>query len=89
MKDNISEDEVFEDYQDGLPEDFQLAGALIRRKEIDLSTTTVQIALNIDYDLLKEIKQAADQKRLPYQVLITQILRDHITRRALEGGIKQ
>ena len=89
MKDNISEDDVFENYQDGLPEDFQLEGALIRRKEIDLSKTTVQIALNIDYDLLKEIKQAADQKRLPYQVLITQILQDHITRRALEGGIKQ
>ena len=89
MKDNISEDEVFENYQDGLPEDFQLTGALIRRKEIDLSKTTVQIALNIGYDLLKEIKQAADQKRLPYQVLITQILQDHITRRALEGGIKQ
>lgn len=89
MKDNISEDDVFENYQDGLPEDFQLEGALIRRKEIDLSKTTVQIALNIDYDLLKEIKQAADQKRLPYQVLITQILQDHITRRALEGGVKQ
>ena len=89
MKDNISEDEVFEDYQDGLPEDFQLEGALIRRKEIDRSKTTVQIALNIDYGLLKEIKQAADQKRLPYQALIAQILRDHLTRQALEGGIKQ
>ena len=29
MKDNITEDQVFEDYEGGLPEDFSLAGARI------------------------------------------------------------
>jgi predicted DNA binding CopG/RHH family protein len=77
MKDNITEDQVFEDYEDGLPEDFSLAGATIRRKHVDLKEATVQIALHIDYALFKDIQHAAAQQGLPYEAFILQLLRDH------------
>jgi predicted DNA binding CopG/RHH family protein len=84
MKDKISEDKIFEDYQDGLPEDFRLAEAKIRRKHVDLTGSMVQISMHIEYDLLKEIKQDADKKGIAYQALIKQILREHLKRSSLE-----
>lgn len=89
MKDSVSEDRVFEDYQDGLPEDFTLAGAKIRRKPVALEAATVQIALNIDYDLLKGISQAAEQEGLPYQTLIQRIIRDYVQRSSLEQRVRR
>ena len=87
MKDKISEDKVFEDYQDGLPEDFRLEGAKIRRQHVDLKGAMVQISLQIEYDLLQEIKQEADKKAMPYQMLIKQILRDHFKHSSLEQRV--
>lgn len=89
MKGNISEDKVFEDYQGGLPEDFTLEGANIRRKSVDLQTATVQISLRMDYALLKEIQQAAEQEGLPYQTLMQRILRDYVSRAALEQRVRR
>lgn len=80
MQDKITEEQIFEDYQDGLPEDFSLEGAKIRRKPVNLEGATVQISLPIDYALLKDIKQAADQQGLPYKAFIMQILRDYCKR---------
>ncbi|PON12354.1 hypothetical protein C2W62_40035 [Candidatus Entotheonella serta] len=84
MKDNISEDKVFEDYQDGLPEDFELEGAKIRMKSVALHTATVYVSLNLAYNLLKELQQVAAQEGIPYQALITQILQDYVHRSLLE-----
>jgi hypothetical protein len=41
MKDNISEDQVFDDYQGGLPKEFKLKGTNIRRKDVDLQAAPV------------------------------------------------
>lgn len=84
MKDNVSEDKVFEDYQEGLPEDFKLEGANIRRKDADLQAATVEISLKMEYGLLKKIRQAAEQEGLSYQTLITRILQDYMKRSSLE-----
>jgi predicted DNA binding CopG/RHH family protein len=89
MKDNISEDEVFQDYQNGLPEDFKLEEAKIRRKPVDLKKATVQISMKIEYGLLQEIKQTAEKEGIPYQTLMKRILRDHLKHSSLEQRVQK
>jgi predicted DNA binding CopG/RHH family protein len=89
MKDKISEDEVFKDYEGGLPEDFTLEENHIRRKHIDLKNSTVQLSLKIEYELFKAIRQAAEQKAIPYQALIKQILRDYCKHASLEQRVQR
>lgn len=89
MKDNISEDQVFEDYQNGLAEDFELQGATIRRKPVELHTATVEVSLKLTYDFLKELRQAADQEGIPYQTLIVWVLQDYVHRSSLEPRVRK
>lgn len=89
MKDKISEDKVYEDYKNGLPEDFKLEGAQIRRKAVDLKKATVQISMKIEYELLQEIKQTAENEGIPYQTLMKRILRDQLKQTSLEQRIQR
>jgi predicted DNA binding CopG/RHH family protein len=89
MKDKISEDEVFEDYQDGLPEDFTFEESHIRRKHVDLKNSTVQISLKIEYELFKDIRRVAEQKAISYQALIKQILQDYCQHASLEQRVQR
>lgn len=89
MKDKISEDKVFQDYHDGLPEDFNLKEAKIRRKPVDLRKSTVQISMKIEYELLQEIKELAENEGVPYQTLMKRILRDHLQHSSLEQRVKK
>lgn len=76
----MTEDEVFEYYQNGLPDDFKLDKSKIIRKKYDLSKATVQISVELEYDLLSELKEEADKKQLPYQTLMKQIIKDHLSK---------
>ena len=83
----ISEDQVFEAYQEGLPNDFSLKGAKIKKKTFDPNKSTVQISIKVEYDLLMEIKKSAEEKGMPYQTFIKQAVREYM-RENLEGGIE-
>ncbi len=89
MKDNFSEDKVFNDYQNGLPEDFNPKEAKIRRKPVDLRKSTVQISMKIEYELLQEIKEMAENEGIPYQTLMKRILRDHLRHSSLEQRVQR
>lgn len=89
MKDSISEDRVDQDYKKGLPEDFNLKGAKIRRKKVDLRKSTVQISMKIEYDLLQEIKEIAEKEGVPYQTLMKRILREHLGHPSLEQRVQK
>lgn len=82
----ISEDQVAQDYDKGLPEGFRLDKSKIRRKPVmtDEPKVTVQISLKLDADLLEGIKQAATDKGLPYQTFIKQVLKEHLGVPAIE-----
>jgi predicted DNA binding CopG/RHH family protein len=74
-----SEDEVFEYYQNDLPDDFKLDSSKIVRKKVDLSDSTVQISVKFEYDLLKKLREEAEKKGLPYQTFMKQIIKDYLT----------
>ncbi len=89
MKDSISEDRVAQDYKQGLPEDFNLKGAKIRRKKVDVRKSTVQISMKIEYELLQEIRETAEKEGVPYQTLMKRILRDHLIHASLEQRVQK
>ena len=76
----ISEDEVFEYYQNGLPDGFDLnSSKVVRDQKVDLSKSTVQISVKFEYDLLKKLREEADKQGLPYQTFMKQIIKDYLT----------
>ena len=89
MKDKISENEVFEAYKDGLPEDFNLESSKVRRKPVKMQGATVQISIKMEYDLLQNIKKVSKKEGLPYQTFIKQILRNYLKKPSLEKRIQK
>jgi predicted DNA binding CopG/RHH family protein len=76
----ISEDDVFEYYQNGLPDDFDLNNSkVVRHNKDDLSKSTVQISVKFEYDLLKKLREEADKQGLPYQTFMKQIIKNYLT----------
>jgi predicted DNA binding CopG/RHH family protein len=73
-----TEDEVFEYYQNGLPEDFKIDKSKVVRKPIDTSNTTVQISIKFEQSLLKRIRKEAENKSIPYQTFIKEILKEYL-----------
>lgn len=74
----ISDDEVFEYYQNGLPEDFKLDKTKIRRKKVDMSKATVQISIKFDVNLLQRVRDKAEEKDMPYQTFIKEIIKGYL-----------
>lgn len=72
-----TEDEVFEYYQNDLPEDFKVDRSKIRRKKVDMSKATVQISLKLENDLLVKLRDEGDKQDIGYQTLMKQIIRDY------------
>jgi predicted DNA binding CopG/RHH family protein len=86
----ISEDQVFDYYQDGLPDDFKLdKSKVVRRKQVDTTSSTVQISVKFEYDLLKQLKAEAEKKGLPYQTFMKQIIKDYLQQDSADNDIKE
>lgn len=84
----MNEDETFEYYQNDLEEDFKLdKSKVIRRKKVDLSKTTVQISLKLEYDLLTELKKEADTEGIGYQTLMKQIIKTYFNDKLVKGEL--
>ena len=83
----MNEDETFNYYQDDLTENFKIDKSKIRRKEVDLSKSYVQISLKIEYDLLDKLKKEADNEGTGYQTLMKQIIKDYFHDKALAGEL--
>lgn len=73
-----TEDEVFEYYQNDLPEDFKLDKSKVVRRDIDTSDVTFQISMKFDIDLLKKIRDKAEEKSMPYQTFIKEVLKEYL-----------
>lgn len=73
-----TEDEVFEYYQNDLPEDFKLDKSKVVRRDIDTSDVTVQISMKFDINLLKRIRDKAEEKSMPYQTFIKEVLKEYL-----------
>lgn len=82
-----SEDEVFEDYKDGLKGEIDLSKAVQRQH--DMTKAMVKISLRLDYLLLQKIKELADTDGLPYQTLIKILLREAIDHRENQGILER
>ena len=82
----ITEDQVAQDYENGLPEGFRLDKSKIQRKPVmtEEPKVTIQISLKLDADLLDAIKQAATDKGLPYQTFIKQVLKEYLGEQTIE-----
>lgn len=73
---NMTEDEVFEAYANGLPENFQPDFSKARKNRfLKSDSDTVQISLKIEGDLLERLKRVAEEKGLGYQTLLKQLVR--------------
>lgn len=73
-----TEDEVFEYYQNDLPEDFKLDKSNVVRRNINTSDVTVQISMKFDINLLKRIRDKAEEKSMPYQTFIKEVLKEYL-----------
>ncbi len=81
----ISEDEVFDYYKDGLPDDFKLdKSKVVRRTKVDMTKATVQISVKFEYELLKKLRSEAEKKGLPYQTFMKQIIKAHLEQDSLD-----
>jgi predicted DNA binding CopG/RHH family protein len=79
-----SEDEVFEYYQNGLPEDFKIdKSKIVRRKAVDMSKATVQISIKFEHSLLEKVREEAQKKNMPYQTFIKEILKSHLEKESI------
>jgi len=72
----MTEDEVFEQNLNGLPENYKLDPTKRRKHQvIKPEDATVQISLKIEGELLDRLKTAAKAKGLGYQTLLKQLVR--------------
>jgi predicted DNA binding CopG/RHH family protein len=86
----IPEDDVFNYYQDGLPDDFKLDKTkIVRRKKVDLAASTVQISVKFEYDLLQQLKSEAENKGLPYQTFMKQIIKNYFDDKPVSGELTE
>ncbi|MEK7432329.1 MAG: CopG family antitoxin [Cyanobacteriota bacterium] len=85
----ISENDVFEYYKNGLPNDFILDSSKVVRREKAEIPTTIQISIKFEFDLLKEIKEKAEKKGLPYQTFMKQILKNYLKNESISNDIKE
>jgi predicted DNA binding CopG/RHH family protein len=80
-----NEDEVFDYYQNGIPDDFKLdKSKIVRKGKIDTSKSTVQISVKFEYELLKHLRDKAEEKGLPYQTLMKQIIKNYLDEESID-----
>ncbi len=84
----IHEDQVFEYYQDGLPDDFKIDKSKIVRKKVDMDNSTVQISIKFDFKLLEKVRNEAEKKSIPYQTFIKDIIRDYFDEESFKKELK-
>jgi len=86
----MSEGEAFEYYQNDLTEDFKLdKSKIVRRKKVDLSKATVQISLKLEYELLSDLKQEAENEGIGYQTLMKQIIKNYFHDKGVFGELTE
>lgn len=88
----ISEDEVFEYYQNGLPDDFNLDKTKVVRRgrgNNNESPLTIQISIKFEFDLINQIKEMAEKNGLPYQTFMKQILKDYLKRPSISDDLNE
>ena len=83
----MTEDEAFEYYQNDLPEDFKLDKSKVVRRKVDLTKSTVQISLKLEYDLLSNLKKEAEDEGIGYQTLMKQIIKNYFHDKAVSGEL--
>lgn len=84
----MTEDEVFDYYQNDLPEDFKLdKSKVVRKGKIDTSKSTVQISLKIEYELLMTLKDEAENEGIGYQTLMKQIIKNYLHDKKVSGEL--
>ncbi len=80
-----SEDEVFDYYKNGLPDDFKFdKSKIVRKGKIDTSKSTVQISVKFEYEMLKQLRDKAEKKGLPYQTLMKQIIKNYLDEESMD-----
>jgi predicted DNA binding CopG/RHH family protein len=84
-KKSRSEDRVFDYYQNGLPDDFKFdKSKIVKKGKIDTSKSTVQISVKFEYEMLKQLRDKAEKKGLPYQTLMKQIIKNYLDEESID-----
>ncbi len=85
----MTEDEEFDFYQNDVVDYSKIdKSKIVRKPQIDVDKSTVQISIKFDYKLLEKVRLEAELKAVPYQTFLKDIIRDYFEEESFKKELK-